>query len=28
LPHHLVIAYDCFGFAAPQVSLALQPMVE
>ena len=28
LPHHLVIAYDCFGFADPEVSLALQPMVE
>ena len=28
LPDHLVIAYDCFGFADPEVSLALQPMVE
>ena len=28
LPDHLVIAYDCFGFADPEVSLALQPRVE
>jgi len=27
LPNHLVIAYDCFGFADPEVAVALKPMV-